>query len=102
MVNVDIIGPIEPSSAQKYKYVLCIMDQHSRWPEAVLMRSLTAKSTCDALLELFMRTWIPNFIASDQGSNFISKLSQEFHKRLVSNQKFSCPGNAASNGLVER
>ncbi|GBN18461.1 Gag-Pol polyprotein [Araneus ventricosus] len=78
------------------------MDQHSRWPEAVPLRSLTAKSTCDALLEVFMRTGIPNVIASDQGTNFISKLTQEFHKRLGSNPKFSCPGYPASNGLVER
>ncbi|GBN35789.1 hypothetical protein AVEN_79540-1 [Araneus ventricosus] len=35
VINVDIIGPIEPPSARKYKYVLCLMDQHSRWPEAV-------------------------------------------------------------------
>ncbi|GBO25933.1 hypothetical protein AVEN_231232-1 [Araneus ventricosus] len=49
-----------------------------------------------------MRTGIPNVIASDQGTNFISKLTQEFHKRLGSSPKFSCPGYPASNGLVER
>ncbi|GBO43897.1 Gag-Pol polyprotein [Araneus ventricosus] len=78
------------------------MDQHSSWPEAVPLRNLTAKSTCDALLEIFMRTGIPNVIASDQGTNFISKLTQEFHKRLGSSPNFSCPGYPASNSLVER
>ncbi|GBN68366.1 hypothetical protein AVEN_223915-1 [Araneus ventricosus] len=48
-----------------------------------------------------MRTGIPNVIVSDQGTNFISKLTQEFHKRLGSSPNFSCPGYPASNGLVE-
>ncbi|GBN04200.1 hypothetical protein AVEN_188667-1 [Araneus ventricosus] len=77
------------------------MGQHSRWPEAVPLRCLIAKSTYDALLETFMRTGIPNVIASNQGNNFISKLTQEFHKRLGSSLNFSCPGYSVSNGLVE-
>ncbi|GBM57954.1 Retrovirus-related Pol polyprotein from transposon 17.6 [Araneus ventricosus] len=101
-VNVDIIGPIEPPSARRHKYVLCLIDQHSRWPEAIPLRSLTAKSTCDALLEIFMRTGIPKLIASDQGTNFVSNLTQEFVHRLGSSPRFLVPGYAASNGLVER
>ncbi|GBM57634.1 Gypsy retrotransposon integrase-like protein 1 [Araneus ventricosus] len=91
-VNVDIIGPIEPPSARRHKYVLCLIDQHSRWPEAIPLRSLTAKSTCDALLEIFMRTGIPKLIASDQGTNFVSNLTQEFVHRLGSSPRFSVPG----------
>ncbi|XP_035228920.1 uncharacterized protein LOC118201016 [Stegodyphus dumicola] len=102
VVNIDIIGPIEPPSARKHKYVLCLMDQHSRWPEAIPLRSLTAKATCDALLEIFTRTGIPKIIASDQGTNFISQLTQEFMKRLGCHPRFSVPGYPASNGLVER
>lgn len=102
VVNVDVIGPIEPSSGRGHKYVLTIIDQHSRWPEAVPMRSLTAKSACEALLQVFSRTGIPNVIASDQGTNFTSALTQEFSRRIGASPRFSCPGYAASNGLVER
>ncbi|GBN65434.1 hypothetical protein AVEN_171142-1 [Araneus ventricosus] len=87
-VNVDINGPIEPPSARRHKYVLCLIDQHSRWPEAIPLRSLTAKSTCDALLEIFMRTGIQKLIASDQGTNFVSNLTQEFVHRLGSSPRF--------------
>ncbi|XP_055936794.1 uncharacterized protein LOC129966395 [Argiope bruennichi] len=102
IVNIDLIGPIEPPSARRHKYVLCLMDQHSRWPEAIPLRSLTAKATCDALLEIFMRTGIPNVIASDNGTNFISKLTQEFMKRLGCAPRFTTPNHPAGNGLIER
>ncbi|GFW74102.1 hypothetical protein TNCV_4176481 [Trichonephila clavipes] len=77
-------------------------DQHTRWPEAVPLRSLTAKNACDSLLQIFSRTGIPSIIASDQGTNFKSALTQEFTKRIGSSPRFSCPGYPASNGLVER
>ncbi|GFT12852.1 retrovirus-related Pol polyprotein from transposon opus [Trichonephila clavipes] len=102
IVNIDVIGPIQPPSGRGHKYVLCMMDQHTRWPEAVPLRSLTAKTACDSLLQICSRTGIPSIIASDQGTNFKSALTQEFTKRIGSSPRFSCPGYPASNGLVER
>ncbi|GFV47000.1 hypothetical protein TNCV_3033971 [Trichonephila clavipes] len=102
IVNIDVIGPIQPPSGRGHKYVLCMMDQHTRWPEAVPLRSLTAKNACDSLLQIFSRTGIPSIIASDQGTNFKWALTQEFAKRIGSSPRFSCPGYPASNGLVER
>ncbi|GFW30011.1 retrovirus-related Pol polyprotein from transposon opus [Trichonephila clavipes] len=29
VVNVDLIGPVDPISSQGHKYILCLMDQHS-------------------------------------------------------------------------
>ncbi|GFY22008.1 transposon Ty3-I Gag-Pol polyprotein [Trichonephila clavipes] len=53
IVNIDVIGPIQPPSGRGHKYVLCMMDQHTRWPEVVPLRSLTAKTACDSLLQIF-------------------------------------------------
>lgn len=102
VVNVDIIGPIDPPSSKGHRYVLVLMDQHSRWPEAACLTSLSARSTCEALLEIFQRTGIPEVIATDQGTNFTSALTQEMITRLGSSPRFSTPGHPASNGLVER
>ncbi|GFY35615.1 transposon Ty3-I Gag-Pol polyprotein [Trichonephila clavipes] len=102
IVNIDVIGPIQPPSGRGHKYVLCMMDQHTRWPEAVPLRSLTTKIACDSLLQIFSRTGIPRIIASDQGTNFRSVLTQEFTKKIGSSPRFSYPGYSASNGLVER
>ena len=75
MVNMDCIGPIEPKSASGKRYVLSVIDYATRWPEAVPLSALTAKATCDALLQIFTRTGIPKIIISDCGTNFTSELT---------------------------
>ncbi|XP_055944323.1 uncharacterized protein LOC129975294 [Argiope bruennichi] len=102
VVNVDLIGPIDPPSAKGHKYILCLVDQHTRWGEAIPLTSLNAKATCEALLSIFSRTGIPNVIASDNGTNFTAELTKEFEKRIGSSPRFSTPGYPQSNGLVER
>jgi transposase InsO family protein len=102
VVNIDLIGPIDPPSTKGHKYVLCLVDQHTRWAEAVPLRNLSARSTCEALLSIFMRTGIPSTIASDNGTNFNAGLTVEFERRLGASPRFSTPMYPQSNGLVER
>ncbi|GFW49165.1 retrovirus-related Pol polyprotein from transposon opus [Trichonephila clavipes] len=102
VVNMDLIGPIDPPSSKGHKYILCLVDQHTRWGEAVPLTSLSAKVTCEALLSIFSRTGIPNVVASDNGTNFAAELTKEFEKRIGSSPRFSTPGYPQSNGLVER
>ncbi|GFX76874.1 retrovirus-related Pol polyprotein from transposon opus [Trichonephila clavipes] len=56
--NMDLIGPIDPPSLKGHKYILCLVDQHTRWGEAVPLTSLSAKVTCEAWLNIFSRTEI--------------------------------------------
>ncbi|GFW87081.1 retrovirus-related Pol polyprotein from transposon opus [Trichonephila clavipes] len=100
--NMDLIGPIDPPSLKGHKYILCLVDQHTRWGEAMPLTSLSAKVTCEALLSIFSRTGIPNVVASDNGTNFAAELTKEFEKRIGSSPRFSTPGYPQSNGLVER
>ncbi|GFS74684.1 retrovirus-related Pol polyprotein from transposon opus [Trichonephila clavipes] len=58
--NMDLIGPIDPPSSKGHKYILCLVDQHTRWGEAMPVTSLSAKETCEAWLNIFSRT--PRFI----------------------------------------
>ncbi|GFV80380.1 retrovirus-related Pol polyprotein from transposon opus [Trichonephila clavipes] len=41
--NMDLIGPIDPPSLRGHKYILRLVDQHTRWGEAVPLTSLSAK-----------------------------------------------------------
>ncbi|GFW21391.1 protein NYNRIN [Trichonephila clavipes] len=102
VVNVDLIGPVDPVSSQGHKYILCLMDQHSRWPEAIPLKSLTPKSTCEALLEIFSRTGIPEVIVMDNATNFTASLTQEFLKILGACPHFSTPYHPEGNELIER
>ncbi|KAM7293792.1 uncharacterized protein ISCGN_023375 [Ixodes scapularis] len=102
VVNVDVIGPIETPPARGHKYALCLVDLCTRWPDVVCLRSLTAKATCDALLEIFSRTGVPEMICSDQGTNFKSQLTQLMLERLGCSPSFSTPEHSESNGALER
>ncbi|GFU18444.1 retrovirus-related Pol polyprotein from transposon opus [Trichonephila clavipes] len=88
----------DPVSSQGHNYILCLMDQHSRWPEAITLKSLTAKSTCEALLEIFSRTGIPEVIVMDNATNFTASLTQEFLKILGACPRFSTPYHPEGNG----
>jgi hypothetical protein len=104
---MDCIGPILPEGdptvpKPEFNYALVIVDKYSRWPMAYPLRSLSAKAACDALLQVFMTFSIPNVISSDCGSNFTSRLTQEFLKRLGCSPRFNTPGHPEASGLVER
>ncbi|GFU24797.1 retrovirus-related Pol polyprotein from transposon opus [Trichonephila clavipes] len=58
VVNMDLIGPINPPSSKGHTYTLCLVDQHTRWGEARPVTSLSAKVTREALLKIFSRTGI--------------------------------------------
>ncbi|XP_064485934.1 uncharacterized protein LOC135398463 [Ornithodoros turicata] len=101
-VNVDIIGPLDPKSARGHRYALCMTDLHTRWPEVVCLRTFTARKTCDALLQIFARTGVPEVICSDNGSNFSASLTKEFLQRIGCAPRFSTVEHPESNGAVER
>ena len=101
-LSIDIIGQIDPASSKGHKYVLCIIDQATKWVEAVCLKSVTAKNTCEALLMVFCKIGFPRVIVSDNGTNFVSALTQEFYKHLGIELRTSCPHHPEANALVER
>jgi len=72
----------------------CIVDDCTRWPtvHTGMLKSLTAKSVCDALLDLFVDVWVPNVIISNQGTNFTGKLTREMLNKLGCAPQFNTPG----------
>src|SRR6218665_3068033 len=55
-MTMDVVGPIEPTSAAGHKYCLCIVDSCTKWPVGLvyLLKSLTAKAVCEELKNLFL------------------------------------------------
>ena len=56
------------------------MDRFSRWPDAKFTSSPTAKTTIDFLRSYFSQHGHPKKIRVDSGTNFTSKLFQDFCK----------------------
>jgi len=100
-LNMNCIGPLEPLSAQG-PHCLCIVHSCTRWPSVYLLKSLTAKAVCDALLDLFVNVGVPEVIVSDCGTNFTSQLTQEMLRKLRCAPRFNTAGHPEASGMVER
>ena len=102
VMNMDCIGPLDPPSAQGHKYCLCVVDSCTRWPSVYMLKSLTAKAVCDALIDLFTHVGVPKVMVSDCGTNFTSQMTQEMFRRLGCSPRFNTPGHPEASGMVER
>jgi len=99
---MDCLGPIFPNQKVKFNYCLVLCDRVSRFPMAYALSSLTAKSVCNALMQMFQITGIPSFIQSDCATNFTSQLTQTFLNTLGCSPGFNVPGRPQQTGLCER
>ncbi len=63
-IGMDLIGPLE-RSARGYRFALVLVDYATRYPEAVPLCSISAKSVAEALFRIISRVGIPKEILTD-------------------------------------
>ncbi|XP_033098347.1 uncharacterized protein K02A2.6-like [Anneissia japonica] len=101
-IAVDIVGPIQPITERKNRYILTIIDYATRYPEAIPLPNIEAERVAEALMQVFSRVGIPKSIFTDQGSQFTSDLMKQVSRLLSMEQLTTTPYHPAANGLVER
>ena len=101
-ITVDCIGPIDQPSPKGHKYCLCIIDSCTRWSAVYPLKRFDAREVCDAIIDLFMHTGIATVISSDNASNFVNKLTQEFEARLGCSPRFNTPRHPEAVAACER
>ncbi|XP_071941068.1 uncharacterized protein [Antedon mediterranea] len=100
-VGIDILGPLKRSKNRK-AYILTICDYATRFPFAVPLSNIEAKTVADALILVFKDFGFPSQILSDQGTNFTSRLMKQLSDLLQIEQMTSTPFHQQTNGLVEK
>lgn len=78
------------------------MDFVTRCMEAVPLWKVDARTTCNALLEIFARYGILKEILSDNGSNFTASVTEALLKILKVYHIKSGPFHPATNGMLKR
>ena len=101
-VAVDIVGPIEPRSERKSRYILTMIDYATRYPEAVALPGIETERVAEALVEMFSRVGIPDEILTDCGSQFTAEVMKEVSRLLSLQQITTTPYHPICNGLIER
>ena len=100
-ISMDIVGPLAKTKRGN-RFILTIVDDATRYPEAFALKSCDAVNVANALIELFRRVGIPRIILTDQGSNFTSKLMKELFAILKVKGVTTSPYHPQANGKTER
>ena len=100
-VIIDCVGPL-PKTKKGCEYLLTIMCASTRFPEAIPLRNIKAKTIVNALVKFFTFVGLPKSIQSDQGSNFMSGIFQQVMHELGIKQYKSSAYHPESQGALER
>ena len=97
----DIVGPM-PKGKGGYRFLLTAICMASKWPEAIPLKSITAKAVANGMIEVFARTGIPLQILSDQGSQFLGSLVSNQCRELHIDKVKTTPYHPETNSVLER
>ena len=100
-VLIDCVGHL-PKSKSGNEYFLTIMCTFTRFPEAIPLRNIKAKTIVKTLIKFFTLVGLPKSNRSDQGSNFMSGVFQQVMCELGIHQYKSSAYHPESQGATER
>ena len=101
VMGFDIVGPM-PKGRGGCMYLLTAICMATRWPEAIPLRSISARSVAVGMLEIFSRTGIPLQLVTDQGTQFVGAVMKNLCSSLHIDKIKTTPYHPEGNGVVER
>lgn len=100
-ITFDLVGPF-PCSKDGFKYVLTSICMASKFPDAVPLIDISAKTVADAIMGVWSRNGIPCEVLTDRGTQFTSRLFGDICDRLAFKHTRCSPYHPQSNGAFER
>lgn len=99
-LSVDFIGP--KASSTRNKYLLIVIDEHSRFPFAFPCPDMSAQTVISCFMKLFSLFGCPTSIHSDRGPQFMSRDVSDFLMQQGVVMTHSTPYHPQGNGQCER
>ena len=81
--GVDILGPF-PRAVGGYRFLYVTIDKFTKWPEVTPVVNITKKSAAAFLKSIMCKFGVPNRIIADNGTQFKSRLFQEYARTSAS------------------
>ena len=100
-VYIDIVGKINPPSAENHSYILTIMDSATHFVLAVPMKRIDSIEVAEQLMKQFDLVGYPKYIFNDNGGNLSSEIMVEIYKTFGITMK-TIPVYWPRTNLVER
>ena len=99
---MDLMGPL-PTSVAANKHILVVIDYFTKWAELFALPDATAETVAERLLEdVISRFGMPEYLHTDQGSQFESAVFQQLCTLLGIEKTRTIPYHPQSDGLAER
>ena len=99
-VAIDLVGPF-PTAVGGFRFLLTCVDNATRWPEAIPIRKITARTIIAQLTSMFTKCGFPSRLTSDNGTQFTGKTFQDWLRRHGIKHVRSTPYHPQGNGVVE-
>jgi hypothetical protein len=99
--GVDILGPF-PRAVGGYLFLFIAIDKFTKWPEAIPMVSITQGAPVAFLKSIVCRFGVPSRIIMDNGTQFKSRLFQEYCEGISTQLCFASVAHPRSNDQAER
>ena len=100
-IHIDLFGPLK-TSEKGNKMILCITDAFTKYAEVVAIPDKTAETVANELMiQWFCRFGTPIQIHSDNGKEFVNKLSKELFTLLGIKHTTTTPAHPQCNAQVE-
>ena len=98
---MDILSGL-PTTKDKYKHILVLVDSYSKWVELFPLRTQEATEVASVLFtEIISRYGTPRAILSDRGQTFMSKLVKALSELFEIKRSFTSPYHPMTNGMTE-
>jgi transposase InsO family protein len=99
--GVDILGPF-PRAVGGYRFLFIAIDKFTKWPEATPVVNITQGAAVAFLRSIVCRFGVPRRIITDNGTQFTSRLFQEYCEGIGTQLCFASMSHPRSNDQAER
>jgi transposase InsO family protein len=99
--GVDILGPF-PRAVGGYRFLFVAIDKFTKWPETTLVVNITQGAVVAFLKLIVCRFGVPSRIITDNGTQFTSRIFQEYCEDIGTQLCFASVAHPRSNDQVER
>ncbi|XP_068227998.1 uncharacterized protein [Palaemon carinicauda] len=98
---IDSVGPM-PKTRKGKEYLLTVLCPTTRYPIAMPIKKINAKTIIGQLVEVFTTFGFPKILQCDRGTNFTSKLFKQSMQELNIHNVYASPYHPQTNGALER
>jgi hypothetical protein len=99
-VGLEILG-LFPRVIKGFQYLYIAIDKFTKWPEASHVVKINKQSIVKFIKSIVYRFGVPNRIITDSGSQFTSRVFQEYYEDLGVQTCYASVAHPERNGQVE-